>query len=115
MSTGSAKNARKASDMPSNSNSGRWSVSSANEFALQDLLGHVAHTCSRAHGRLLNHFEGFCLVHAALSHEEFLGTLNNLARLDLVIGARCVVRHQRLAGRRIEDRRELGQDLATSK
>ena len=75
ISTGSAKNARKASDMPSSSTSGRWSASldvSANELTLKDLLGNVTHARSSAHGGLLDHFEGRGLVESSLGHERFL-------------------------------------------
>src|SRR5664280_3552748 len=115
MSVGSAKKARKARDIPSSSTRGRWSdADSANELALQDLLGDIAHACTTTHGRLLNDLKGRRLVEAALLHEHLLGALDNLTRFDLVVN----VTHFGvvfLFGRRTEEGRQLGQNLTRSK
>src|SRR5487761_361818 len=84
ISVGSAKKARKASDMPSNSTRGRGSVAaSANELTFQYLLSDVAHASASAHRRLLDDLEGRRLVESALAHQDLLGALDDLARFDL--------------------------------
>src|SRR5277367_1060206 len=112
ISTGRAKKARKANDMPSNSNSGRWSVDSANEFALQNLLGYVAHPRTCSHGGLLNNLKCLRFVHAALGHQYFLRALDDLASFDLVVGTRRVVGHEWFTRRRVHNRGQLRQYLA---
>src|ERR1700720_717821 len=115
MSVGSAKNARKASDIPSNSTRGRWSAASTNELTLEYLLSDVAHPRSCAHGGLLNDLESRGLIETAIRHQHLFGPLDDLSSLDLVVGARGFVRDEWLARRGIENRRELGQDLTASK
>src|SRR5664280_3308249 len=116
MSVESAKNARNASDIPSNRTSGRSVfVGSAKKLALQDLLGDVAHARARAHGRLLDHLEGLGLVESSLVHQQLLGTLDDLAGLNLVVGLVGLGGLHRLVRRGLQYRGQLRQDLAATK
>src|SRR5487761_2257931 len=117
MSVVSAKNARKASDIPSNSNNGRWSGgSSANEVTLQDLLGNVAHARSASHRGLLDDLEGRRFVKAPLFHQHLLGALDDLASLDLVVDDVHHLGHgRRPESRRAEQRGQFGQQFTAAK
>src|ERR1019366_7087984 len=97
-------------------NSGRWSLgSSANKLTLQDLLGDVAHAGAPAHRRLLDDLEGGRLVQAPLLHQQFLGPLDNLAGLDLVVDVAHFRDVRRVLDPGVQDGGQLGQDLTRAK
>src|SRR5271166_1415992 len=90
-SSGSAKKARKARDMPSRSSSGPEPgggslIGSGLQFPVDHLLRHVSHPGPRPHRGALDERERVRLAQAAPFHQELLGLLDLPTGLDLVLG-----------------------------
>ena len=59
-------------------------ISVGPQRAVEDPLGDVAHACALAHRRALDERERLGLLHPALVHQQPLGAVDQLARLELL-------------------------------